>query len=81
MVEAHPQDLAGQGELSAALRDPFTDLVSHKRELVIAELMPFLDLPDLVRFSSLNKSCRAILDPHSPKCLRYDVLLATRTHD
>ena len=47
--------------------------------MAISELMPFLDFGDLENFYLLNKTCKAILTPADPKCLRFDVLFEKGT--
>ena len=59
--------------------DILSQLVTKRTQMTISELMPLLDIVDLVHFYQLNKSCKRILTPGNPICLRFNVLFAKRT--
>jgi len=44
--------------------------------MLISELLPFLDLPDLIHFYQLNQYCNSLMKPGHPRCLRFDVLFS-----
>lgn len=41
-----------------------------------AVFLPYLDLTELIKFSSLNRTCRAMVTPSHPKCVNMIKLLA-----
>lgn len=57
-------------------RDIVSRIVLRFTQMSIAELVPFLDLPDLARFHQLNRACHEITKVGSPKCLRFDILFS-----
>ena len=56
--------------------DEISRLVIKRTQMTISEFIPFLGHKDLANFYQLNKTCKAILTPGDPKCLRFNVLLA-----
>ena len=63
-------------ESTAPNRDIVSRIVTRFTQMSIAELVPFLDFPDLVHFHQLNKACNELTKVGSSKCLRYDVLFS-----
>ena len=66
--------MKGANESELHPKDRLSRLVRERTQMTIAELMPFLDLPDLLKFQQLNKTCGSIVTPKAPKCLRFDIL-------
>ena len=56
--------------------DDLSRLVIKRTQMTISELVPFLGHKELANFYQLNKTCKAILTPGDPKCLKFNVLLA-----
>ena len=61
--------------------DIISQLVVKRTQMTISELISFFDFKELLRFFQLNKTCKAILTPGDPKCLRFDVLFDKRKNE
>ena len=59
--------------------DILSQLVTKRTQMTISELMPLMEIEDLVYFYQLNKACERILTPSHSNCLRFNVLFAKRT--
>ena len=42
--------------------------------MAIAELLPCLDLEDLIKFYQLNRYCKSLMTPGEECCLRFEIL-------
>ena len=62
-------------------RDIVSRIVTGTTQMSIAELVPFLDIPDLVHFNQLNRACNELTKVGSSKCLRFDVLFSRWSTD
>mmetsp|Transcript_22462 Transcript_22462/g.27685 ORF Transcript_22462/g.27685 Transcript_22462/m.27685 type:complete len:115 (+) Transcript_22462:37-381(+) len=54
--------------------DRLTLLLSNRTQMSISELLPYLDLQDLIELYKVNRYCKSLMTPSDPRCLRFEVL-------
>ena len=65
-------------EATPASVDILTKLFNQRTQMVIAELLPYLELKDLINMYQVNGYIKSLMDPGSSRCLRFDVLFANQ---